>query len=207
MLIALVPPIVRAARTGPFLLACAAGWVLLAIPAALTTTIDPNSLTLQLRLATVCAAVGAVFLLDDPAKPTTLVVPTRAWVTTALRIGLGVLLAALWWGVAVAIVLVGAEDGVGDDLRLGGTAVEAATILAVALLLGVAGYRLAERGVGSTAAAPTLLVVVGSLALLPRDAALFVAVSDPAWADVHARWSVLLLTACAGLMVGAGTQR
>jgi len=207
VLIALFPPIVRAARTGPFLLACAAGWVLLAIPAALTTTIDPNSLTLQLRLATVCAAVGAVFLLDDPAKPTTLVVPTRAWVTTALRIGLGVLLAALWWGVAVAIVLVGAEDGVGDDLRLGGTAVEAATILAVALLLGVAGYRLAERGVGSTAAAPTLLVVVGSLALLPRDAALFVAVSDPAWADVHARWSVLLLTACAGLMVGAGTQR
>ncbi|GAA0237934.1 hypothetical protein [Cryptosporangium japonicum] len=207
MLIALVPPIVRAARTGPFLLACAAGWVLLAIPAALTTTIDPNSLTLQLRLASVCAAVGAVFLLDDPAKPTTLVVPARKWMATALRIALGFLLAALWWAVAVTIVLVGAEDGVGGDLRLAGTAVESATILAVALLLGVVGHRLAERGVGSTAAAPTLLVLVGGLSLLPRDAALFVGVGDPAWADVHDRWAVLLLTACAGLMVGAGTQR
>ncbi|MFG1927904.1 hypothetical protein [Cryptosporangium sp. NPDC048952] len=207
MLIALAVPIVRAARTGPFLLACAAGWLLLAVPAALSTAIDPDSLTLQLRLATVCAAIGAVFVFDDPAKPTTLVVPGRAWLRTTLRVALAVVVAALWWMVAVAIVLVGAEESIGDELRLAGTTLESATIIAVALVLGVTGYRLAERGVGSTVAAPTVLVVVGALALLPRSIALFVGVTDPRWSSVHGQWGVLLLTACLALMVGAGAQR
>ena len=207
MLTALVIPVVRAARTGPYLLACAAGLLLLAVPAALTTTIDADSLTLQLRLASVCAALGAVFLLDDPAKPTTLVVPGRAWMTTALRALLALVVAALWWLVAIGIVLVGAEGGVGNQLRLAGTTLEVSTIFAVALTVGVAGYRLTERGVGSPGAAPTMLVLVGGLALLPPNAALFVRVGDPRWAEVHVQWGLLLLTACAALLIGAGARR
>ena len=207
MLIALALPVLRAARTGPFLLACAAGWVLLAIPAALSTVIDPDSLTVQLRLAAVCAAVGAVFLLDDPAKPTTLVVPGRAWVTTALRVGMAFGAVALWWAAAVGITLAGAGEGIGEQLRLAGTTLEAATILVVALALAVLGCRRAERGVASAVTAPATLVVVGAAALLPRETALFVGLTDPRWAAAHDRWSVLLLVAGVTLLIGAGARR
>lgn len=207
MLIALAGPVARAARTGPFLLACAAGLLILAVPAAFGLATDPDSLTLQLRLATVCAAAGSVFLLDDPAKPTTLVVPGRLWKTTALRVGLAVVVTAAWWAAAVAIVLAGAADGVADQLRLGGTTLEAATILAVALLIGLIGSRLSERGVGSAAAAPTVLVTLLGVALLPRGAALFVAVADPRWSAVHDRWAALLVVACVGLAIGAAARR
>ncbi|GAA3394394.1 ABC transporter [Cryptosporangium minutisporangium] len=200
-------PTVRAARTGPFLLAAAAGLLLLAVPAALNTALDPESLTLQLRLAAVCAGIGAVFLLDDPSKPTTLVVPGPAWVTTALRVGLALGVAAVWWVVALTIVLTGAEEGVGDLLLLPGTTLEAATIIVLALALAVAGYRLAERGVASAITAPALLVVVGAAALLPRGVALFVGVTDPAWAAAHDRWGVVLAGAGAALLIGAIVRR
>ncbi|SHN44384.1 hypothetical protein [Cryptosporangium aurantiacum] len=200
-------PTVRAARTGPFLLAAAAGLVLLAVPAVLTTALDPDSLTLQLRLAAVCAGVGAVFLLDDPAKPTTVVVPGRAWVTTALRVGLALVGAAVWWVAALGIVLVGAENGAGDLLQLPGTTLEAATIVVLALALAVAGYRLADRGVASPITGPTLLVVVGGGALLPPGLALFVGVTDPRWAAAHDRWGFVLAGAGAALLIGAVVRR
>ncbi|MFI5959213.1 hypothetical protein [Cryptosporangium sp. NPDC051539] len=196
-------PVIRAARLGPLLIGALAGWALLAIPAALTTTTDPDSLTLQLRLATVCTAVGALFLLDDPAKPTTLVVPAPAWVPVAIRVGFALVASGLWWAVAVGIVLAGAADGVRQALRLPGTGLEAAAMVVVALALAVAGSRLAERGVASPATAPTLLALLGSLAVLPREAALFVGVEDPGWSVAHERWAGVLAVGCVALVVAA----
>ncbi|TQS42382.1 ABC transporter [Cryptosporangium phraense] len=200
-------PTVRAARVGSFLAGAIAGWVLLAIPAVLATALDPESLTLQLRLATVCAAVGVVFLLDDPAKPTTVVVPVPAWVPTAVRVVFAVVASGVWWAVAVGIVLAGAEDGVGRALRLPGTGLEAAAMVAVALALAVFGTGLVERGVASPVTGPALLGLFGGLALLPRGVALFVGVGDPGWGAAHDRWAVVLAGAAVAVAATAARRR
>jgi hypothetical protein len=201
--LALAVPTARAARTGPFLAAAGVGLALAGVPSALAVTLLPDSLALLLRLAACCAAVGVLALFDDPAKPTTAVLPGPAWVGIGLRVAGAAGAVAVWWAVTVAVVLAGAENGTGARLPVPGTTLEAATIVTLGVVFGVIGRRIADRGVASPVAAPALLLVLAAIALLPHRVALFVGVDDPSWSAAHDRWAVLLLGAVLAVVLGA----
>lgn len=185
-------------RTVPWRAIGAAGALGLLLAAAPRLTGDDTDARLALnalRAAAVAFALGAAFVLDDPARHTTAAVPTRRAVRHGLRVLLVAPVAAVWWTAALLLVP--------GPVRppAAGTTLEAATALALAL----AGSALAiHRGDGARpgqAVAAFLLVgsVLGPL-LVPGRWALFVTPDDPRWAAAHDRWTALL---CAAVVVGA----
>lgn len=201
--LAVAGPTARAARRAPFLAAAGAGLAIVAVPAAMSVTLAPDNLAMLLRFAVVSIAVGVVFLLDDPAKPTTAATPAPPWLTTAVRVAGALAAASVWWAAAVAVTLTGAQDGTGEQVPLGGLSLEAAAIVMVALALAVVSWRRAERGVGSTGAVPALLALLTAGALLPGNLHLLVNVDSAQWTAVHQRWAVLLALAVVAVPVGA----
>ncbi|MFC8424450.1 ABC transporter [Streptomyces sp. NPDC057236] len=148
-----------------------------------------------LRASALAFALGAAFLLDDPARHTTAVVPVRRAVRHGLRVLLVVPVAAVWWTAALLLVPAPVRP------PAAAVTLEAATVLALAL----AGAAFAiHRGDGARpgqAVAASLLVgsVLGPL-LTPASWALFTTPGDERWAAGHDRWALLL---CAALLVGA----
>ncbi|MFI1421841.1 ABC transporter [Streptomyces sp. NPDC020731] len=148
-----------------------------------------------LRASAVAFALGAAFVLDDPARHTTAAVPTRRAVRHGLRVLLVAPVAAVWWTAALLLVP--------GPVRppAAGITLEAATVLALVL----SGAALAiHRGDGTrpgqaVAALLLTLAVLGPL-LTPGSWALFTAPDDARWAAAHDRWAVLL---CAAVVVGA----
>ena len=148
---------------------------------------------LQLRLAALALCVGAAFVLDDPAAETLATSPSSLPFRRLVRVALVLpLVAALW-----ALVLWYAGTGFDAALTLELAAMLAVTLAAAAFAI----PRLAD-GRGGAAAAPSLLVLMGaSTFALPDAWTLFAqGPSDPRWAGSHARWTVVLLAAVAGLV-------
>ncbi|MHA5052318.1 ABC transporter [Streptomyces sp. SD15] len=156
-----------------------------------------------LRAAALAFGLGLAFLLDDPARHTTAVVPTRRPVRTGLRVALAVPLAALWWTAALLLVPEEARPPVGA------VTLEAAAIAVLAL----AGAALAVRC--TDAAEPGIAVAAGLLGggpaaalLLPDRWALVVPVGDPRWDGAHERWAgILVVAAVAGAAAWAEPVR
>lgn len=207
MALALTFPTLRAARGTPFLAAAGTGLAVVGVPAAMSVVLGPDELTMLLRVAAVCAGVGVVFLLDDPAKPTVETSPAPPWLTVAVRAAGALVATAAWWAAAVAITLTGAADGVRDSVPVRGLTLEAATVVAVALAVSVCGWRAADRGIGSTLAAPALLALLTAVALLPDHVALVVGMADPRWAAAHERWGLLLTVAVLAVPLAATLRR
>ncbi|MEU7471424.1 ABC transporter [Streptomyces sp. NPDC044984] len=185
-------------RTMPWRAVAAAGTLgllLAAVPGLMGDQATGRLALNALRASAVAFALGAAFVLDDPARHTTAAVPTRRAVRHGLRVLLVVPVAAVWWTAALLLVP--------GPVRppAAGITLEAATALALAL----AGAALAiHRGDGARpgqAVAGSLLVgsVLGPL-LTPGSWALFTAPDDARWAAAHDRWAVLL---CAVVVVGA----
>lgn len=148
-----------------------------------------------LRMSAIAFALGAAFLLDDPARHTTAAVPTRRAVRHTLRLALVVPVAALWW--TAALLLVPADN----RPPAGGATTEAAAACALALA-GAAGavHRSDRTRPGQAVAGAFLATAVLASLLWPERWALFVAPDDERWAAAHDRWTVLL---CAALAVWA----
>ncbi|WP_433200346.1 hypothetical protein ACQP00_28605 [Dactylosporangium sp. CS-047395] len=194
--VALVRPTVRAMRYGPLLGAAGAGLLVVAVPVVLGVDLGPDDHANLMRLAAVCAAVGLAFVFDDPARPTTVVVPVPGWLPTAIRAMAGAVTFAAWWAVAVAIT----RD---PQLPVGGVTLEVATIGVLALFAAAAVGRWMDRGVGGPVAAPVSLAAALAVAVVPVRPAMFVPATSAAatWARVHDRWAVLLVVVAAGLLV------
>lgn len=195
----LAVPLLRAARWLPFGVAAAVGFAIPGVPSLMSVDLRPDDLVGLLRVGAACLGVGIVFLFDDPAKPSTVTVPTPATVITAVRALWAWAAAALWWaatlGVTVAGASAGASAGVGDRLPRGDLTLEAATFAAVGSAAAVCLWRGSARGVTGPVAAPAaLLLLIGAL-MLPERLALMVEVDSAAWAAAHDRWAVLLVTA------------
>ncbi|GAA2260513.1 ABC transporter [Streptomyces atrovirens] len=148
-----------------------------------------------LRASAVAFALGAAFLLDDPARHTTAVVPTRRAVRHGLRLALVAPVAALWWTAALLLVPGSLRPPAAD------VTVEAATVLALALTGSAFAIRQGD-GTRPGQAVAGFLLASAILAPLfsPGSWALFVTPDDPKWALSHDRWTLLL---CAVLAVGA----
>lgn len=190
-------PVFRAARWLPFGIAAAVGFAIPAVPSLTSAALAPDDLIGLLRVAAACLGVGIVFLFDDPAKPTTVAVPTPAAVLAAARALWAWAAAAAWWAATLGVTVIGAENGVGRALPRGDLTLEAATFAAVGCAAAVCLWRGSARGVGGPIAAPAaLLLLIGGL-LLPERLALLVEVGGPAWPAAHDRWAALLASAVA----------
>jgi hypothetical protein len=203
LLTALLWPTARAMRWGSFLTAAAVGLAVVAVPSALTVELQAGDLTTLLRVAAVCAALGTAFLLDDPAEPTVRSVPTPRLVRHALRVGTAAVVVALWWVVALAVTVAGAEGGTGAGLRPGALTLEAAALAATALAVAAVGRRLLSEAVVSQVAAPAMVMLAVTGFLLPDGVAVFVAPDSQAWSAAHARWAGVFAVAAATIALAS----
>ena len=192
-------PLVRpVARTVPWwALAAGGGLGLLAaaVPRLSGGEVTPWAGMNALRAAALCFALGAAFLLDDPARQTTAAVPVRRVLRHALRCGLLLPVAAAWWTTAVLLVPQEARP------PAGAVTLEAATALALALA--GAAYAVRRRGAdrpGQAVSATLLVTAVLAPLLSPADWALFTAPGDPHWGDGRGHWTLLL---CGALLAVA----
>lgn len=148
-----------------------------------------------LRASAVAFALGAAFVLDDPARHTTAAVPTRRAVRHGLRVLLVAPAAAVWWTAALLLVPGPVRPPAAD------VTVEAATALALALTgAAVAVHRGDSTRPGQAVAGFLLALAVLGPLLAPGSWALFVTPDDARWAVAHDRWAVLL---GAAVVVGA----
>jgi fluoroquinolone transport system permease protein len=145
-----------------------------------------GSVHLGIVFATVAIAIGAAFILDDPAATTLAAVPVTLRLRTALRLTLGLLLLAL----SLAAFAVLAWEAL-THLAMAGQAIGLASV-------GIAGSVLAGRLAGwqrpgtGGAAAVTAAVVADMLGLLPADALLTGGASVTHTTATITTWTVLL---------------
>lgn len=185
----------------PLLAGMVAGLGVVAVPLACIGGLFPGQFANLLRTAAVCGALGAAFLLDDPAARTMCAVPTTRRLRHAVRAVLAFPAVAVWWsGVAGIGAVLGGHKIVAPDqpamvaLVLRGVTVEAVAILALAAGLAAVAARRATNGAGaaSASAAPALMALMLCLAMLPQSVQLFVLPTSPLWSVAHWWWLGLL---------------
>ncbi len=182
----LIRPVARAVPWRALLAGGTLGLLAAALPRLAGGEVTPWAGVTALRAAALCGALGAAFLLDDPARRTTAAVPVRRALRHALRYALLLPLAAAWWTAALLLVPEGARPP-------GDVTVEAATALALALAGASFAVRRRDAARPGQAAGAFLLVAAVLAPLLsPAEWALFTAPDDPRWADAHGRWTLLL---------------
>ncbi|MER6127056.1 ABC transporter [Streptomyces sp. NPDC001795] len=139
-----------------------------------------------LRTGALALALGLAFLLDDPARHTTAVVPTRRVVRTGLRMALVAPLAALSWTAALLLVP--------GEMRppVGAVTLEVATLIALALTGAMAAVRFTDEPRPGGAVTVSLLAGTVFALLLPGRWELFSEVDASDWAAAHQRWAALL---------------
>ena len=141
---ALLVPTTRAVGWGPPLAAFALSLGLLALAVRPGLALSPEELVRWLRLATIVAALGCAFVLDDPSEPTTESVAGSLLLRRTLRVALLLPAAAAWWVAALWRV-----RAVHPGLPL---PVAALTLEAAALLAVTAGARRRRVAPGARAA-------------------------------------------------------
>ncbi|MEW2082553.1 hypothetical protein [Streptomyces sp. NPDC005283] len=199
----LLPYALRSARTLPLLIAVTAAVLLLGVPALVSGGMRLIDVVLLIRSAAVLIAVGAAFLLDDPAARTTEVVPTPRWVVHGLRIFVALLGAAAGWA---TVLLLGAMAVNPDERPLlpqPGLTLEAAALLAMVIALAALGFRLstgngtgAGTGGGALAAPGVVMCVIVSVLLpLPEAVDPFAQPLSAGWDPSRRVWALVLCVA------------
>jgi hypothetical protein len=159
---------------GPLLAGCLTGIGLtLALRIFAGPIETPVALGAGLRASFVPVIAGLAFLLNDPYRQLTGALPTRAWVTPAIRVALALPVLSL----SSVIQLQVAARALAADLRAAGQPAaalpwvalmaELAAWCALALTLAAGLERTRWRDLAGFAAAALALAVIGSLAVLP----------------------------------------
>ena len=186
---ALLVPTTRAVGWGPALAAFGLSLGLLALAVRPGLALSPEELVRWLRLATIVAALGCAFVLDDPSEPTTESVAGSLLLRRTLRVALLLPAAAAWW--VAALWRVRAVHP-GLPLPVAALTLEVTALLAVTLALAAAGSHLAPERRGGVVAAPALLALAVAATLLPGRVALYAQPVVGAWDAAHQRWVALL---------------
>ncbi|WP_308457762.1 hypothetical protein [Streptomyces sp. SM1] len=100
----LLRPVVRTMPWRMIAAAAGLGLLLAAYPGLTEDEPGGRPALIALRASAVAFALGAAFLLDDPARHTTAAVPTRRALRHGLRLALLVPVAALWWAASLLAV-------------------------------------------------------------------------------------------------------
>jgi hypothetical protein len=191
----LLRPTAHAIRWVPVIVGAALGLAIVLVPEALTTKLTDAQLTALVRTAATCAALGAAFILDDPATRSTPTVPTSRLARNLLRVFVAVPAMALWWAVTLGLAKAAARNPVGVHLPATALTLEAATLVTAALALAAATQRRNSDGNTGVFTAPAVLVLAALIWFLPHRVALVVAPGDPNWTAAHQRWTALLAVA------------
>ncbi|GIJ46556.1 hypothetical protein Val02_34420 [Virgisporangium aliadipatigenens] len=194
---ALLRPTGRVVGWLPFGVGAGVGLAMAGAASRLFDKLGPADAATLLRMAAVCGALGAAFLLDDPAVRTTRVVAVGRGARLGVRLALVVPVLALWWGAALAIV--GSALTAPARLPVGALTVEAAALVCGALAVAAGTVRGAESGRAGPVAAPVVVFGVVVAFQLPYGWALIVPPGDARWTDAHQRWGVLVGVGLAGL--------
>ncbi|GAA4096699.1 pectinacetylesterase family protein [Nonomuraea soli] len=190
----------RAITWWPLLIGAALGPAILLVPTALDATLTATHVTTLTRIAATCLALGAAFVLDDPAARSTPTVPTSRLARNLLRTALAVPIAVLSWALTLSLASAGdAPLAAGAlpaaALPVGALTLEAAALLAIALALATLAQRRNTDGHAGVVAAPATLTLAGAAWLLPHPVALTLSPGDPSWTQSHHRWAVVLAAA------------
>jgi hypothetical protein len=202
---ALIRPVARTTRWQPLAASGLAGAVI-----ALIQTRDPclslgsscvslSSRITAARVAGLLIAIGAAFLLDDPAEETTAHIPTALWLRRSLRIVLGLPLIALMWTLSIWAATSSAVEG-GQGFPVAELTLELAAWVTVGLAVSAIAADHVPEGLGGVAAGPVLLGVAVLVLLLPTRFQPLV--DDPGnhrWRDGHELWAMVLAASTAAL--------
>ncbi|MGW1180791.1 ABC transporter [Streptomyces drozdowiczii] len=175
-----------------------------AVPALVHTGLGLSDVAVLSRVAAAAVALGAGFVLDDPAARTTVAVPVTRRTQRAVRAAPALVLAMAMWAAAVALARTTLPQDARPLLPWGGLAAEAAALVAISLALATVGLRFTEGERGSLVAAPGILLLVITAALLPQGAALFLPPGHTSWTAAHQVWTALVPAALAGAALLAG---
>ncbi len=150
-----------------------------------------------LRAAAASIAMGASFLLDDPAERSIDHVPVSRLVRRTIRMALAAPALALGWFLVIQV----APSSQGAAVPVAALTLEFAGIVALALVAATALAPHTPEGLGGVAAGPATLVLLGAAFALSRRIPVFVAEpGDPRWTTSHHAWVVALIA----LMLVAG---
>jgi len=201
-------PTARAIKWRPLAAGAALGMAVLLIPQALTERLTVTHLTTLARIAAICLALGAAFLLDDPATRSTPAVPTPRLARNLVRVALAGPTIALWWALTLSLAKTTGHHAAAAHLPVAALTLEAAALLAGALALAAIAQRRTVDGNGnaSVVAAPAVLVFVAVAWLLPHPVELILNPTDPRWTASHHHWAGVLATALVAFL-WAGHER
>jgi hypothetical protein len=191
----LLRPTAHAIKWRPVVIGAALGLAILLVPEALTARLTDTHLTTLARIAAICVALGAAFLLDDPATHSTPTVPTPRLARNLIRVALAVPAVALWWALTLALAKTTGHNAAVAHLPVAALTLEAATLVAAALALAAIAQRRTADGNVGVIAAPAVLLLAALAWFLPRPVALVVTPTDPHWTASHHRWAAVLATA------------
>ena len=186
LLCQLVVPMARTGAWAP--MAATAGLGILAFAISVDEPRLPQGVTIaRLRFAVLVAALGAGFLLEDPAETWLAATPTPLAVRRLVRIGLVVPPLIVWW-----LVLARWASSLFDDVPRQALTLELAAMVGVSL--GAAafpdrGLPAARRGVLGAGA---VLVLAATALIAPVTLTLFLPTPDhPGWDASHLRWAAV----------------
>ena len=184
----------------PLVVGAVLGPAILLVPEALTAKLTVTHLTTLARIAAICVALGAAFLLDDPATRSTPAVPTPRLARNLVRVTLAGPAVALWWTLTLGLAKTTGHHAAAADLPVAALTLEAATLLAAALALAAIAQRRTADGNAGVIAAPAVLLLAAVAWFLPHPVALILTPTDPHWAASHHRWIAVLATALAAFL-------
>ncbi|MFC7387800.1 pectin acetylesterase-family hydrolase [Sphaerisporangium rhizosphaerae] len=190
----------------PMLAGAALGPAILLVPEALTARLTGTHLTNLARIAAVCVALGAAFLLDDPATRSIPTVPTSRLARNLVRVTLAVPVVALWWLLGLGLAKTTGHHAATAHLPVGALTLEAATLLAAALALAAIAQRRTADGNTGVIAAPAVLLLAAVAWFLPHPVALILTPTDPYWTVSHYRWAAVLASVLVAFL-WAGHER
>jgi len=152
-----------------------------------------------LRSGVIVIAMGASFLLDDPAERSTDHLPVSRLVRRACTLLMAAPVLAIGWFLAVQAV----PGTQGASLPIEALTLEFAGILALTLVAAAALAPYTPEGLGGVAAGPAVLVILGAAFPLSHRIPGFIAEpGDARWNPSHHAWAVALIAlvlACAWL--------
>ncbi|MFI0350697.1 hypothetical protein [Actinomadura sp. 9N407] len=184
-----------AARTLPWKALAGAGGLglaLIAAPAAVGGNGDVGTLLTLLRIAALAGALGAAFVLEDPARDITDVVPVQRPVRQALRVALVLPVVAVWWA---AVLGLGYAGSGGKALPWAEVTLEAAGLFALTLGLAGAAVRFSGATAPGAAVGGAVLAIFVVAAVVPPRFALFVPPEHERFDDTHLIWAAVLVLA------------
>ena len=179
----------------PIVLGAALGPIIVLVPEALISRLTGAHLTTLARVAAICFALGAAFLLDDPATRSTPAVPTARLARNLIRVILAAPVIALWCTLTLGLATTTGQHAGTAHLPVAALTLEAASLLVTALALAAIAQRRTTDGNPGVIAAPAVLLLAALAWFLPGPAALILRPTDPHWTASHYRWTAVLATA------------